>query len=275
MNEQVFRYGETGQGFGISCLPDEMDGAPVVVFLNAGLLHRAEPYRLNVLVSRALANLGYICIRVDLAGKGDSPERPETINRESVAIDWSFISKSIEKQFGERKVLILGLCSGADNAIKLTAEDSNIRGLVLLDPISAKDTNFKRRQLLLKLSNIHTWRRQFRKLIAIGSLLTGRKKSSDKAFYLRDAPTEADVKSCFEAVIERNGRVLAVFTSLALPYYNDSGQFVRSLDLNGLDRCCTEIFWPQMGHLFPVQHHRDLLVKTITKWAAENLHHFR
>ena len=275
MNEQVFRYGNTNQGFGISSLPEVMEGAPVLVLLNAGLLHREEPYRLNVLVSRALASMGYICIRVDLAGKGDTPESSEMTNRESVAQDWSNISKAIEAQFGERAVLILGLCSGADNAIKLTAEDSKIQGLLLLDPLANEDEYFKRRRLLIKLKDIHAWPRRLRKLLSIGILRFKKKESGEATISLRDPPTDEDIRMCFEALVKRDGKVLAIFTSLALSYYNESGQLVRSTNVKNLDSCCKEIFWPQMGHLYPVQHHREQLIGAISDWAAENLNHFK
>jgi len=101
VREHVFRYGDTKYGLGMVTIPDDMEGAPVVVLFNAGLLHRAEPYRMNVLVSRHLAQIGYITIRIDLSGKGDTPARSQTSNRESVALDWAFIknlwSMNLEK----------------------------------------------------------------------------------------------------------------------------------------------------------------------------------
>ena len=139
IGERIFTYGEHQHGIGVISEPEDTASSPVVVLLNAGLSHRAEPYRLNVLLGRQLASLGYIALRVDLSGKGDSPARETMSNRESVALDWSYMKKSLEKRYGPRSMLIFGLCSGADNGIKLCAQDSAIKGLILLDPVSRPD----------------------------------------------------------------------------------------------------------------------------------------
>src|SRR6056297_2984484 len=129
MKERVFRYGEHNRGIGILTLPQNHELSPIIIMLNAGLLHREEPYRLNVLAARLLANSGYICLRVDLSGKGDTPPRENLTNRESVALDWKCISEGLINQFGNRSLIILGLCSGADNGIKIAAQDPSIKGL--------------------------------------------------------------------------------------------------------------------------------------------------
>ncbi|GAA0839815.1 hypothetical protein GCM10009113_03890 [Marinobacter szutsaonensis] len=152
IREQVFTYGEYQHGIGVLSEPEDTADSPIVVLLNAGLSHRAEPYRLNVLLGRKLAEQGYIALRVDLSGKGDSPARPTMTNRESVALDWSYIRKSLDKLYGPRTLLIFGLCSGADNGIKLCAEDPDIKGLILLDPVSRQDPGFSKRDFLRKKS---------------------------------------------------------------------------------------------------------------------------
>ena len=159
IKERVFKYGEHLHGIGVISEPDRTQDSPIVVMLNAGLSPRAEPYRMNVLLGRRLASLGYIALRVDLSGKGDSPARPNLINRESVALDWSHIKAGLEKLYGKRPTVIFGLCSGADNGIKLAVDDADIKGLVLLDPISRQDPGFHRRDLMRKLTNLQKWKR--------------------------------------------------------------------------------------------------------------------
>ena len=70
MKEKVFKFGENKQGIGTLTLPDDTSAAPIVILLNAGLIHRAEPYRLNVLVARALAKIGYDNISKARSGPG-------------------------------------------------------------------------------------------------------------------------------------------------------------------------------------------------------------
>ncbi len=276
VNEEPFRFGENQHGFGILSLPESSDDAPVMVVLNAGLLHRSEPYRLNTLICRELAEAGYICARVDLAGKGDSPARESMVNRESVALDWHHIKQALTRHLGERKFILLGLCSGADNAIKLCAGDSSVCGMVLLDPISLHDS-------------ISVWRQMFhhfvnpRKLIGLPRSVTGwiaglfggtHRQAADRST-LRDLPTKEDTENCFRGLLQRNGKVLAVFTSYAYPQYNQVGQFSRTLNMEGLAGICEEVFWPTVLHLYPIQSHRDQLISLIREWSRRNLDGFR
>ena len=268
MKEEVFRYGENNRGFGMVSLPADLDNAPVVVAFNAGLIHREGPYRLNVHLCRTLADCGFIAIRIDLSGKGDTPAREGLTNRESVALDWKYIKESINDRFGKRSLTLMGLCSGADNAIKVTAEENDVRGLILLDPVSSTDAGFERRVLKGKLTNIHKWLnlpanlwRRFRRRIG---------RETDPYAHvlgLRDEPTSEDTQRCFAHIVNNHGRVLAIFTSQQAERYNQEGQFARAMDIAGFDRCCEEVFWPQVEHLYPVQVHRERLVEKIRDWA--------
>lgn len=275
MKEEVFRYGENNRGFGMMSLPTELDNAPVAVLFNAGLIHREGPYRLNVLVSRALAQCGFIAIRIDLAGKGDTPAREGLVNRESVALDWQYIKKSIHARFGKRHLVLMGLCSGADNAIKTTATDADVKGLILLDPIAAHDADFNARAFRAKVTNIHKWlhlpislwRRALR-VIGVGG------KLSEQMASLRDEPTAEDSQRCFTHIVNVKGQVLAFFTSQTLEHYNQQGQFSRALNIAGLAERCEEIFWPQVEHLYPVDVHRQRLIAKVRDWAQRHFHEF-
>lgn len=275
MKERSFRYGENSRGLGIITLPTNIKIAPVVVMLNAGLLYRAEPYRLNVLVSRRLAEAGYICLRVDISGKGDTPSRKGLTNRESVALDWSYIKKALNHQFGERNIIIMGLCSGADNGIKLAAQDESVKGLILLDAVSKRDQGFKRRALLNKISNVSKWLRLPK--IVIGRIYKSVKADVGNAkslIALRDQPNEQDLTQCFSNLVSAGGRVLAVFTGQAIYNYNQKGQFCRALKIPGVNEICEEIFWPHADHLYPVQIHRDQLILTICEWGIKHFDRF-
>jgi hypothetical protein len=276
VKEEPFRYGENNRGLGILTLPEVTEGAPVVVALNAGLLHRTEPYRLNVLICRKLALAGYICLRVDLSGKGDTPAREGLSNRESVALDWSFIRQALEKRFGKRSILILGLCSGADNGIKICSQDSTIKGLLLLDAVSPRDADAIKRGLINKLTNVS-------KLVNIPRAILNRFLNKfgpehirkPEPLMLRDLPTEAELQQCFTNIVDRQGRVLAIFTGHAIEQYNQKGQFSRALNVAGLRPLCEEEFWPSMKHLYPVQVHRDIVIQRIYQWGKDHFTHFQ
>ena len=276
MKEEPFRYGENNRCFGILTLPENTEKAPIVVIFNAGLLHRSEPYRLNVLICRGLANAGYICARIDIAGKGDSPPREGMSFRESVDIDWSFIRQALFTRFGERNIILAGLCSGADNGIKLGAQDPLVKGLVLMDAVSPRDDGAARRELLHKLTSIRKILNAPRSLCSrMLRRISGKPSDEAEQLMLRDLPTETDQKKCFDNIVERKGRVLAIFTSHAYPQYNEVGQFTRALKISGLEDCCEEEFWPSMMHLYPIEIHRERLVRRIEQWGKEHFETLR
>jgi hypothetical protein len=270
MKESAFRYGESNRGFGMIALPETVGEAPIVVMLNAGLLHREEPYRLNVLTCRRLAENGYICLRVDISGKGDTPARKGLINRDSVALDWQYIKSALKLQYGERNIIIMGLCSGADNGIKIAAQDRSVIGLILLDAVSKRDRGFRRRALMNNIANAHKWFELPKKILnRIKRAATGKDEMIANAIALRDEPNDQDLKQCFNNLVSSSGRVLAVFTSHALTHYNQKGQFSRAMEVKGLEKICDEVFWPNVQHLYPVQAHRDLLISTISDWCIK------
>lgn len=276
IREQVFTYGEHQHGIGVLSEPGDTTDSPIVVLLNAGLSHRAEPYRLNVLLARELAEKGYIAVRVDLSGKGDSPARSTLTNRESVALDWSFIKMSLEKLYGSRTLLIFGLCSGADNGIKICADDPMVKGLILLDPVSRQDSGFRKRDFINKITNPYKWMRLHRILLRrLGKKKSGENSLLSSPMDLRDEPNSQDMDRCFEGLVHKSGRVLAVFTSQALYHYNSEGQFAGAMGVDGLESIVEEVFWPNAKHIFPIEAHRNRLIEKAADWAAEHLEHFK
>ncbi len=275
IQEKPLRYGEGGRGFAMVTLPEKPETAPIVVMLNPGVLHRAEPYRLNVLAARRLAALGYLCVRMDLSGKGDTPPREGLSNRESVALDWKYLCEALERQFGPRPLVIMGLCSGADNGIKLSASDLRIRGLMLFDVRSPRDRGFLYRYLKSRVWDRRRWARVAGRLIRRLGLGAATPAGTSPDLGLRDLPRPDDLKRCVMSLVETDGRLLMVFTGDVYDCYNLEGQFAKSLGIPGLEKICREYYWPDAQHLYPVESHRQRLLNAIESWAAEQLTHFR
>jgi hypothetical protein len=84
----------------------------------------------------------------------------------------------------------------------------------------------------------------------------------------RDVPTPEQLRSAFESIRERDGRVLSVFTQYALQYYNQAGQLGRVLGVHGYQQFCTELFWPHAEHTYTLDLHRRRLIEVIKTWAG-------
>ena len=273
LTEEPLQFGEGSRLFGILTIPSmpprNAQPLPVFVFLSAGLLHRVGPARLHVRLARELARLGFSSLRVDLAGRGDSPPRPAlTTNQQSVAADHEEIVRILESRLGRLPVVLAGLCSGADNAIRLTITDRRVVGMILLDPICFPEDGTRTRTVFMKYTNparyVGWLRRWFKALTAP----PGEREERFDPLTLRDLPTREQLRAAFESIREREGQVLSVFTQYALQYYNRTGQLGRVLDVEGYRHFCTERFWPQAEHTYSLESHRRRLIDEVKTWAA-------
>src|ERR1700761_8343217 len=91
---------------------------PTVVILNTGIVHRVGHHRMFVTLSRALAGSGFNVLRFDFAGIGDSEPRADSLPPlDSSLADISDVLDWLERERGITRVVLAGLCSGADYAI--------------------------------------------------------------------------------------------------------------------------------------------------------------
>ncbi|KAB2882946.1 MAG: hypothetical protein F9K40_23225, partial [Kofleriaceae bacterium] len=108
---------------------------PVVIFLNAGVLHRVGPHRLHVNLARRLAARGISSLRLDLSGIGDSRSVPGSLSfRQSAVADTRAAMDQLGAELGARRFILFGLCSGADNALATAEVDPRVTGIIVLDP---------------------------------------------------------------------------------------------------------------------------------------------
>lgn len=106
---------------------------PVVVFLSSGADYHAGPSRLWVTLARQWAAQGFRCVRVDLSGLGDSPERPgqaRGVLRAPEAFD-DVADVVAALADDPRQVVLVGLCSGAYQALEGALELGTLGALAV------------------------------------------------------------------------------------------------------------------------------------------------
>jgi hypothetical protein len=276
LTEEPLQFGEGGRLFGILTVPSTppRNELPVFVFLSAGLLHRVGPFRLHVRLARELAQMGFSSLRVDLAGTGDTPLRAASTNQESVAADFAEILGVLQLRLGRMPLVLAGLCSGADNAIRLAIAEPRVVGMALLDPICFPDhglTGFRARMRFAKYTNparYIAWLRRRLNALARPSDKTRDHETPDDPLAIRDLPTREQLRKAFELIRARGGRVLSVFTEYAHRYYNQPGQLGRMMGGYGYQQYCTELYWPEAHHTYWLEEHRRSLIDEIKTWAG-------
>lgn len=134
--EELITLGDTSL-FGVLSSPAHSTGGDgAVVFLNTGANHHIGNHGLSVSLARALARDGLTCLRFDVSGTGDSPNRPQghtpglyskdACNEVRLAID-ALVAR------GKTRVMLVGLCSGAYLAFHTALADSRVQGLALIN----------------------------------------------------------------------------------------------------------------------------------------------
>jgi dienelactone hydrolase len=133
--ERIVRVGPDERIVGIVTLPPvARPGAPALLLMNAGVIHRIGPHRLNVKIARAVAQDGITSIRIDLSGLGDSPNTTGATHFGQQAIrDLQAAMDHLEQHHGIRRFVVFGLCSGAVNGYRLALADERIAGLLMFD----------------------------------------------------------------------------------------------------------------------------------------------
>jgi pimeloyl-ACP methyl ester carboxylesterase len=109
-----------------------------VILLNAGADHHIGASRLYVSVARRWAYRGYIVLRMDFAGVGDSrtrPGRPENDVFPAEALD--DIRTAVEflrTRYGVRECTLAGLCSGAYHALRAAVAGVPVNRILMVNP---------------------------------------------------------------------------------------------------------------------------------------------
>jgi predicted alpha/beta hydrolase len=145
VEESFVRIGPAPELFGIVSAPlsqrrDRAANGPAVLLLNAGAVYHVGPNRLYVAFARHLARSGYVVLRVDIAGIGDSPVHKgeaDNIVYSKFALD--DLGKSIDylrREWGVRDVRAVGLCSGAYHAFKASVAQLPLTHAVMINPLT-------------------------------------------------------------------------------------------------------------------------------------------
>jgi hypothetical protein len=89
MREEALLFGKTKSLVGIITDPPEVKRSnrlPGIILLNAGIIHRVGPNRMHVKIARTLAAMGFVVLRFDFSGIGDSMFRDDNLPFEESAV---------------------------------------------------------------------------------------------------------------------------------------------------------------------------------------------
>jgi pimeloyl-ACP methyl ester carboxylesterase len=287
MNEQVEVFGTSHRLVGVSAAPKDRsreDPGPAVILLNSGLIHRVGPNRLSVRLARNLARLGTVALRFDQSGLGDSEPRRDSMSVvDGVIHDTQVAMSHLEKRYGVKDFVVMGICSGAMVSFATALEDPRVVATALIDPLdfgashlespAAQDSAFTRHYWRSvrskpgagrKLVRVLTGKSDYRRFLEVAGLqLRGLLSRQSESRVAGD-----HLASQFEDLAKRGVQVLLV--------YAEKGSSVDYFELTLADhldrlrergRIEVEVI-PGADHTFTLLENQDSLVRLVTDWVG-------
>jgi hypothetical protein len=282
--EKIAQFGDEQNLIGIVTHPAVHAGPAsdlAFVLLNAGVIHRVGPGRLNVKLARRLAAEGHTSLRFDLSGIGDSLAAQSTLSWEAQAVeDIRAAIDYMQSISALRRFVLVGLCSGADNGFASAVADQRVIGLFMLDPNTYPTWRTRPRFLRIGLGKpgwlLGSLRTHIRRMVnglwKVGEEKTGQPKSADqngRERYVRPKPPLAEFAAGLTAVLDRGGAVMAVYSGSAIREFSHPRQLDEALRPFGLEGRIGCRLWGQVNHTFTELSAQTQLADTIVAWARE------
>ncbi|MBI3244196.1 MAG: hypothetical protein HYZ49_18090 [Chloroflexi bacterium] len=301
MKETVVTLGNSKSLVGILTDPlQKRDGLPAVVILNAGLIHRVGPNRLYVKLARALAGLGFVVLRFDLSGIGDSNPRSDHLTFDKSSMEESQEAMNFLTQArGVKHFLFMGHCSGAINSYRIATLDSRVIGaaLINIEGVGEAWKEFDRKRKLAQyyqnyygkgaLTSREKWIKLFTGKADYGSIARNVfqniiwNRVSALGFRLKglfarpaqpeQAAPEENAAADMRALLKRGARLLFIH-----PEGSTGHEFVRATlgpvydEFRASDNFKVELI-PQCDHLFTLLANQQQVLGVIQKWAQRQI----
>lgn len=245
---------------------------PAVVILNTGIVHRVGHHRMYVTLSRLLASRGRMAVRFDLSGIGDSTPRNDGLSPLPASLaDIREVLDSIAELHQSSRFILVGLCSGADQAVLYARTDPRIVGLVLMDPTLPPTARYYFHYVAQRLVHLRNWisvaRGRSGLLRLLRAHLQNRLKPRDdlRSLSLQDLQFSPVLAKSYRAIAGRGGRILAVFTSFSARHTYESQLIDAFPETSSAVRL--ELL-PDSDHLFSSEVQRARLFKMTLDWLG-------
>ena len=139
LTEKPVSFGADALLFGIVTQPPSGEiRRRAVVLLNAGADHHIGASRMYVSMARHWAQHGYVVLRMDLAGLGDSGTRPgrpdDDVFPQEALDDIRAAIEFLRASYGVGDVTLAGLCSGGYHALRAAVAGVSVNRILMINP---------------------------------------------------------------------------------------------------------------------------------------------
>lgn len=271
MSERIVQFGPRGGLVGTltDAAPEARRGDGLgLLLLNAGLVHRVGPHRVNVKLARLAARHGVPSLRFDLSGRGDSGpgERSRDFRAQAVA-DIRVALSVLAAHAGTRRHVLFGMCSGADDGVAAAIDEPGISSVVLFDPYVFPTMRWRARIYASKL----------RKFRLLGGLAYLRKRRFERSAYEdnvlmnfgRETPPIAEFANTLRALCDRGVAVRLVYSGSTVDERDFATQRRMLLGRYGLSGAVAAEFLPEVDHVVTSIDSQRRLIERFGDWLND------
>ena len=272
--ESAIQFGDQNKLTGVLTEPEARHvGAPVVILINAGIVHRVGPFRLHVNVARLLAKHGFASLRMDLSGLGDSQARTGKLSKdERVRRDVAEAMDCLSAAGLGQSFVVVGLCSGAYQAHQVAVADSRVVGAIFLDGIVFRTVGYFWRHRVGRLFRARFWRNAIkRRWLSMrrkrGTAFHEQGNKLAEAEYFQVTRSRQAIAEELHALQGRDAQLLFIYTG---DYDDicDRHQFQEMFGIKPSDQIQVD-YATNASHTYRIAKHRDELSKRIASWMKD------
>lgn len=286
MRERALLFGASKSLVGVVTEPDSAPAPdrPAVLLLNAGVLHRVGPNRLNVHLAREMARIGFLAMRFDFSGLGDSRPRTDGLPfAQATVAETREAMDVLASTRGARAFLLAGMCSGADNALRAAGHDPRVAGAALIEPMTVPGPGYLLYSYRRKLLNPLSWWRLLGGRSEVLGLLrrrapavqedpapvAARPASVSPAGGEADSlmPSREDFVRQVRALLERGSRLCFVYSAESPAYFNYLALLRRDMRRPLASGMARLRVIERTDHVFTPLAAQQALLATMRDWA--------
>lgn len=264
--ERSLRFGSGAHLFGILTEPVENACSTTILIPNTGVEHHVGPNRLHVELARQFAEHGLRSLRMDLSGMGESQLGAANTASGSVDDQQAALDALQAQGLGEQFVVI-GLCSGGNDAHLLSRVDRRVRGAAFIDHYIYPTARYRRRYLCQRL-NLRRIGNFLRRKLAPDAERQATADSGDIDYYRQ--PDRTTFASELDEFMHRDLALFFLYTGELQNLYNYRDQLTDAFPaLRNYPRLALH-YAEAMDHTFSRPQTRSQLGEWLLAWLRHN-----
>ena len=271
MRNIACNIGYEGRLKGILSLPaDDSQHSVAMILVSAGFTAKMGPYRVYSRISASLANLGVLTLRFDLGGIGNSQSlHPDKSLLERTTTDIRDAVDFVTTHYGVSQIVVGGLCSGAEDALRYAKTDERVTGIVMIDPHAYRTRMWYAKNILSR----HFFNRVICKFLRICGFISVARDNTfasdgegiDGGLINYRYMCRPEAITLLEALLGRGGHAHYIYTAGRSDRFNHVSQLKRMFAGVDLGPNVTIDHLPRIGHTQIFEQDRDELVSTIER----------